>query len=122
MRAKAILVSLLAIIGMAATAQRPTMVLTFTADNNGTHIQMDSIKVMNRTQGGDTVLYWPDTVLSFNYFGMPEIFDENTTFRVFQNYPNPVADQTTVSLYVPERGISYQFRAKPMAHQVVVDF
>jgi uncharacterized protein (TIGR02145 family) len=101
MRAKTFLISLLAIIGMAATAQRPTIELIFTAVNNLAHVHMDSIKIMNRTQGGDTVLYWPDTVLSIYFIGIPENSGSKSGFRVFQNYPNPSADQTSVSLYVP---------------------
>jgi uncharacterized protein (TIGR02145 family) len=103
MRARAILISLLTFIGMVATAQRPTLELTFTADNNGTHIQLDSIRIMNCTQGGDTVLYWPDTVLSIYYVGIPESSGSTTGFQVFQNCPNPVADRTTISLYIPGR-------------------
>jgi hypothetical protein len=79
------------------------MELTFTAVDSAAYIQLDSIKIMNRTQGVDTALYWPDTALSIYYVGMPEISDENNTFQVFQNYPNPVADQTTVSLYIPDK-------------------
>ena len=41
---------------VSAFGQKPTLELTFTADNNGTYVQMDSIKIMNHTQGGDTVL------------------------------------------------------------------
>jgi uncharacterized protein (TIGR02145 family) len=103
MRTRAILISLLAIIGIVATAQRPTLELTFTAVNNTAHVQMDSIKIMNRTQGGDTVLYWPDTVLSIYYVGFPEFSGEKTVFLVYQNYPNPVTAQTTISLYIPDK-------------------
>jgi uncharacterized protein (TIGR02145 family) len=103
MRARAIFVSLFAIMGMVATTQRPTMELTFTAGNNGIHVQMDSIKVMNRTQGSDTVLYWPDTMLSIYFVGIPRISNEENTFQVFQNYPNPVTDQTNIMLYIPEK-------------------
>ena len=81
------------------------MTLTFTALNDATHVQLDSIKIMNRTQGGDTTLYWPDTVLSVNYTGIIEGGDIPGEFKVFQNYPNPVTDQTTVTLYVPARDI-----------------
>jgi uncharacterized protein (TIGR02145 family) len=86
-----------------AIGQKPTLELTFTAVDNSAYVHLDSIKVMNRTQGGDTVLYWPDTVLSIYYVGIPEISNRNNSFKVFQNYPNPVAYQTTVSLYVPEK-------------------
>lgn len=80
-----------------------TFELTFTAIDNAAYVQLDSVKVMNRTQGGDTVLYWPDTVLTIYYVGIPEISKGENDFRVFQNYPNPVANQTTISLYVPEK-------------------
>ena len=78
-----------------------TIDLTFTAVDSAAYVQLDSIKIMNRTQGGDTVLYWPDTVLSIYYVGIHENSDLSIEFKVFQNYPNPVTDQTTVSLYVP---------------------
>lgn len=95
------LIVLLVISTLMAFSQRPTIELTFTAVDNAAYVQLDSIKVMNRTQGRDTVLYWPDTVLSIHYVGIKEIPLKENAFHVFQNYPNPVADQTTVSLYVP---------------------
>lgn len=80
-----------------------TINLTFTAVDSTAHIQLYSIKVINRTQGCDTVLYWPDTVLSIYYLNTPEIADLTYGFKVFQNHPNPVAYQTKVSLLVPEK-------------------
>ena len=81
-----------------------TIELAFTAIDSAAYVQLDSIKVMNRSQGGDTVLYYPDTILVLDYqVGIPETNLRNEGFRVFQNYPNPVADQTTVSLYVPQK-------------------
>lgn len=41
----------------------PLMELTFTAVNNDAHVQLDSIKVMNRTFEGEIVLLYPDSVL-----------------------------------------------------------
>lgn len=84
-------------------SQTSTIDLTFTAVNNTSPVQMDSIKVMNRTQGGDTVLYWPDTVLSLYFTDIQEHEQQSSGFKVYQNYPNPVTDQTTISLYVPEK-------------------
>jgi len=84
--------------------QKPTLELTFTAIDNLAYVQIDSIKVMNRTQGFDTVLYWPDTVLALEYqLGVPELNPKKERLQVFQNYPNPVVDQTTISLYVPKK-------------------
>ncbi len=93
----------LSILTLGLYSQRPTIELTFTAVNNTTWIQIDSLKVMNRTQGSDTVLYWPNTVLSIYYVGIPEISKGENSFQVSQNYPNPAADQTTISLYIPEK-------------------
>jgi uncharacterized protein (TIGR02145 family) len=87
-----------------AYGQKPTLELTFTAINSAAYIQLDSIKVMNRTQGGDTILYWPDTTLVLDYqVGISKINQNNRTFRVFQNYPNPVIEHTTISLHIPEK-------------------
>jgi len=48
-------------------------------------------------------LYYPDTVLSIYNVGITDISKGDNAFQVFQNYPNPVADQTTISLYVPDK-------------------
>jgi len=87
-----------------AFGQKPVMELTFTAIDSIAYVQLDSIKVMNRTQGGDTTLYWPDTVLVLDYqVGIPDHNNEDGNFQVFQNFPNPVTDQTTISLFIPEK-------------------
>jgi len=89
---------------ISAYGQKPTLELTFTAINSAAYIQLDSIKVMNRTQGGDTILYWPDTTLVLDYqVGISEINQNNRTFRVFQNYPNPVTEHTTILMHIPEK-------------------
>lgn len=103
MAKKLVLIVLYVSVSLGLYSQRPTLELTFTAIDNKAHVQLDSIKVMNRTQGGDTVLYWPDTVLSIYYVGIPENSGLTSGFQVFQNYPNPVTDQTTISLYVPDK-------------------
>ena len=84
-------------------AQTSSIDLTFTAIDDATSVELDSIKVMNRTQGGDTLLVWPDTVLSLTYVGIPEMGRNGDLIKVFQNYPNPVTDQTTISVYVPDK-------------------
>lgn len=81
-----------------------TIDLTFTAIDGADYTQLDSLKVMNRTQGGDTVLYYPDTVLSFVVTGMNEVLEAVSGFQLFQNYPNPVKDRTSITLQVPESG------------------
>jgi len=88
---------------VSAFGQKPTMELTFTAENSGQYVPMDSILIENLTQGGDTTLYTPDTVLVLEYitgFGDNRAIDENT-FSVSQNYPNPFKGKTTVNLVLP---------------------
>jgi uncharacterized protein (TIGR02145 family) len=104
MKKRTILSVIMIFSGLMAFAQRESIVLTFTAENNGVYVQLSSIKVMNRTQDCDTVLYYPDTSLLVLYYAaIPEINPASGTFRVFQNYPNPAADRTTIAVFVPER-------------------
>ena len=103
-----------------AFGQKPTIELTFTAIDSASYIQLDSIKVMNRTQGGDTVLYWPDTILVLDYqAGITEINNERKKLRVFQNYPNPVTDQTTLTLYLPEKGDVHLMITDILGRQII---
>ena len=85
--------------------QKATMELTFTAENNGQYVPLDSIFIENLTQGGDTTLYIPDTVLVLDYvtsIGNNEAIGRNT-ISVSQNYPNPFKGKTAFTLYLPER-------------------
>ncbi|MEA3479728.1 MAG: FISUMP domain-containing protein [Bacteroidota bacterium] len=83
-------------------AQKSTLELTFTALDSLSWLPLDSIKVMNRTKGGDTVLFWPDTVLVLDYTtGVLEQPQESTGLQLLQNYPNPVIDQTNITIYIP---------------------
>ncbi|MDD5696281.1 MAG: FISUMP domain-containing protein [Bacteroidales bacterium] len=101
-------------------SQRPTIELTFTAVDSAAYLQLDSIKVMNRTQGGETMIYWPDTALSleinpgewllyvgyatFSTVGISEVNDDISSFTVYQNYPNPMEDRSEISMYIPHTG------------------
>ncbi len=105
MKTRILLTVLMSPMIMGAFAQKPAMTLTFTADSNAQHVPLNSILIENLTQGGDTTLYSPDTVLVLDYItGMNEnfAFDDNS-FSLSQNYPNPMKDKTTVSLYLPEK-------------------
>ena len=89
---------------VSAFSQKPTMELTFTAENNGQYVPLDSILIENLTQGGDTILYAPDTVLMLYYvsIGDNEAIGKNTFF-VSQNYPNPFTDHTIINIYLPDK-------------------
>lgn len=89
---------------LSAFGQKPTMELTFTAENNGQYIPLDSIFIENLTQGGDTTLYAPDTVLSFEYsLGINKIDLSENSFSISQNYPNSFKGKTEVNLFLPEK-------------------
>jgi uncharacterized protein (TIGR02145 family) len=103
MKSKSLFTLTFAFLTLMALGQRSAIELTFSAVNINAHVQLDSVKIMNRTEGGDTVLYYPDTVLVLDFTGIPEPQKITSDFRVFQNYPNPITDQTTISLYVPEK-------------------
>jgi len=100
-----------------------TIDLTFTAVDNAAYIRLDSIKVMNRTQGDSVKLYWPDTTLTYQitsgdlllyvgyamYYpvGIGPIGKKEKQFQLFQSYPNPVRDQSVISLCLPSKGTVY---------------
>lgn len=92
-------------ITISAFGQKTTMELTFTAENSGIYVPLDSILIENLTQGGDTALYAPDTVLVLDY--VTSISDNETigenSFSVSQNYPNPFNGKTKVNLFLPEK-------------------
>jgi hypothetical protein len=64
MKTKALLAALMLVLIASAFGQIQTLDLTFTAVDNAAYVHLDSIKVMNRTQGGEAVIYWPDTTLT----------------------------------------------------------
>jgi uncharacterized protein (TIGR02145 family) len=76
---------------------------TFTGMKIAAFLQLDSIRVRDITQGGDTVLFYPDTVLILNMTGIGEPQNLYEGFRMMQNFPNPVEDRTEIGLYVPEK-------------------
>lgn len=100
MKARIVLISAFVIPIVMASGQRPSMELIFTAIDSAAWIQLDSIKVINRTQGSETVLVYPDTVLMIDYVGVLENQDASEGFSI-GSFPNPVADYTTVNVYIP---------------------
>ncbi len=86
-------------------SQKATLELTFTSENNGLYVPLDSVFVENLTQGGDLTLYAPDTVLILDYLTGISTNESNgeSAFSVSQNYPNPFKNKTEVSLYLLEK-------------------
>ena len=54
------------VLSLGLYAQTSTVNLTFSAIIDDDYLRLDSVMVMNRTQGGSTMLYFPDTVLSID--------------------------------------------------------
>lgn len=80
------------------SGQTPTT-LTFTANFYGLYRPLDSIYIENLTQGGDTMLYWNDTVLLLDYgIGTGEMSMQSEIFTLLPAYPNPFSQHTDISL------------------------
>ncbi len=71
--------------------------LAFTAEFNGSHVQLDSIYITNLSQGGDTMLYWPDTVLVLaTDMSVGEYVPAD--FFVSNAFPNPFNNSTNFAV------------------------
>ena len=120
MKTKGLLAVMVLGLNIGDFAQKVAIDFTFTAIDSAAYVQLDSIKVMNRTQDSDTTLYWPDTTLTYETIpgdtllyigystefpvGIQDIHQNTKNFQVFQNYPNPVKDQCIISMYIPDNG------------------
>jgi uncharacterized protein (TIGR02145 family) len=105
MKAKIVLTTVAIAMLIISQGQNPFLEFSFSGIEGITNVELDSIKVINRSQGSDTVLIWPDTVLIVeDHSAISEMSDLGEGLHVFQNHPNPVKDQTTIDLYLPDKG------------------
>ena len=74
----------------------------FTANYACEYAELDSVLIENLTQGGDTILYYPDTVLTIIFSGIDPVTGGRNGFTVAQNYPNPFEIKTDIDVFVPE--------------------
>ncbi len=86
-------------------SQPGTLILNFSADNNGTPVSLESVWINNLTQNCDTTLYPPDFTLVIDTVltGIINVGSSGNDFTVSQNFPNPFKDQTTISINLPEK-------------------
>ena len=85
--------------------QKPAISLSFSGIANGQYAQLSRIDIRNLDRNCDTTLYWPDTVLVLQpTLGLNDLDSFSEQFRVFQNIPNPVEENTKILLYMPENG------------------
>jgi uncharacterized protein (TIGR02145 family) len=105
-RIPGIFLAAFSILSFVVNGQNETISLTFSANYYGEHLPLDSILVQNLTQGGDTMLYAPDSVLHIDYSSgfNEELSIENRILFVHQNIPNPFTEMTVVSVQVAEKG------------------
>lgn len=105
-----------------ASAQNLTVDITFTATLDGSYVQLDSVKAINKSTGERTVVYGPDTsmilnitsgggdlllyvgYITVNSSGVQPYLENENYFWLSEHYPNPVKEQTFFSLNAPENG------------------
>lgn len=83
-------------------AQNNALEISFTAINDDQFQPLDSIKVSNLTQGCDTMLIYPDTILSLDIASFSQEYSgtSESDLSLTQNYPNPFKDQTRIKLHL----------------------
>jgi uncharacterized protein (TIGR02145 family) len=87
-----------------------TIELTFTADNNGQYVPIDSICIKNLTNGDAATLYPDDTTLTLIITGLTDPGKNSPdNFTMFQNSPNPFNRSTTIEVFIPDdRQITFE--------------
>ncbi len=86
--------------------QKSMIELSFTGDNNGDYLPLDSILIKNLSQDASVMVYAPDTVFNLIYTGLEETpAYHNDLLSLSQNFPNPYKDKTEFSLSMGENGI-----------------
>lgn len=113
-----VLLSLAAVVN--TMAQKISVHLTFSGQNQQLHSKLDSLKITNITAGGTLQLQWPDTAATVQLtpgdtlqylgysLGFPvgmdqPVFRENN-FRLFQTGSNPVVNEGCVAVEIPADG------------------
>ncbi len=85
--------------------QGEEIALRFSANHTCAYVQLDSIRLVNLTQGGSTVLYYPDTVWTNVPTNIGVIDGGGGDLYLSQNYPNPFTGETYINIGVPDKDI-----------------
>ncbi len=93
----------LSLLAFVFTLNAQEISFSFTANHTCEYAASDSVLIENLTQGGDTTLYWNDTVLTIVLTGIDPVSGGQNGFSVSQNYPNPFETKTDIDVFVPER-------------------
>lgn len=81
-----------------------TFILNFSALDQYTPVNLDSVRVINLTRDCDTLLTWPDTTLIVGVVGIGESPMLARGFSITKVYPNPAPDFSTIEFSVPDHG------------------
>ena len=121
MKTYLILIACLFVSGIMPGQTQP-MELVFTAQNIGQHIHLDSILIENCTQGVDTTLYDPDTVLVLDIpTGIDKPPYNQAEFLISQNHPNPVHGKTHFTLTIPYDG-KVHLTVSDLAGRILINY
>ena len=88
-------------------AQSDGITLRFSANHTCSFAELDSVVIENLTQGGSTVLHYPDTVITFITTDIHTPDGIHEALYVSQNYPNPFSGKTNIDMYVPGSDLFY---------------
>jgi uncharacterized protein (TIGR02145 family) len=94
---------------------------SFTANYTCEYAALDSVFIENLTQGGDTTLYFPDTVLTIVLTGIAPVSGGQNGYSVSQNYPNPFENKTDIEVFVPERD-DYTLNVYDLSGRKIADY
>ena len=108
-------------------AQEQDITLRFSASHGCAHAPLDSVLIENLTQGGETTLIYPDTILSIIITNIDIIEGGQNRLQVSQNYPNPFSAKTSIDVYVPDRDMItlsvYDLTGRKVAvHESILDY
>ena len=99
---KAIIILSVFVSSLALNLIAQNIELTFTGDNNGQPVTLDSVIVKNLTQNGEVTLHPPELSLTLLITGIDNGHKVNdATFKLNQNSPNPFNNQTSIQLQLP---------------------
>ena len=98
------------------TAAQQSIHVTFTGLQGSANVPMDSLVIRNLSQGSDTVLYFPDSVLYFLWAGQPE--QQFGSDLITGPYPNPGEGQTFVNVYL-EKAVTLSWELSGVSGQVL---
>ncbi len=82
-------------------AQGDGITLRFSANHTCSFAELDSVVIENLTQGGSTVLHYPDTVITFIITDIHTPGGIHDALYLSQNYPNPFSGKTNIDMFVP---------------------